>query len=545
LEVVPLGTPAGLRSVVYLGPDGQVAVGDAAERRVAADPDRVVRELKRHLSDGVPILIGGVPHSAPGIAAAVFGWVVDRVAQHEGGPARGVTITHPASWNAGTIQALADALSAFPLPKVTFCTEPEAVAAAYSTREHTEVGSTIAVYDLGGGTFDAAVLREAGDRTFATLGIAEGIGRLGGAAFDDAVFGHVLAAVPAVSELEPNATGDGPLQRSLALCRRECTEAKEALSAGIEVTIPVLLPQMQSQVHLTRAEFEDLIYPQVAETVAALRHTLRSAEVTPEDLDAVLLVGGSARIPLVAQLLSAELGCPVAVDPDPQAAIALGAAGSGAVVSVLGAGNAHPAIASTSMDVGSDPPVPAPAAAGFDVPEPVTTQLPPWVTAAPPAAEPSDVQPDRTRSPQFTKFAAAGLLALVLAGGAVAVPLLTAHRGPVSEPAAVTPAPRNPVPQAPVPGTSVAPVPETPVAPVAAIPDPGTGSNQNPLHEPPAGAAATTPAPPAGATVKPRTATQHSDATRGSNRPQPPAAAPPPPPPAHVPDWVQSARSDP
>jgi molecular chaperone DnaK len=556
-EVVPLGgRSAELRSVVYLAHDGQVLVGEAAERRAAAEPDRVVRELKQYLGDEVPMLIGGVPHSAPELTALVVGWIADRVAQQEGGSARGVTLTHPASWAASRIQAMADALSALPLPKVTFCAEPQAVAAAYSMREWIDIGSTIVVYDLGGGTFDVAVLRKTGDKTFSPLGIPEGIGRLGGADFDDAVFGHVLAAVPALSELEPEAAEEGRLQRSFALCRRECTEAKEALSVGTEVTIPVLLPRIQSQVHLTRAEFEDLICPQVVETVEALRRTLRSADVAPEDLDAVLLVGGSSRMPLVAQLLSAELGRPVEVDPDPQAAIALGAAVSG-----LPAGSVcavETGIATTSMQHESGLPVPTTVGvtsdAGFDVPKPATTQLPPWVSAAPPEAEAFDVEPRRSKSPRFTKYAAAGLLALVLAGGVVAVPLLTSHREPVSEPAAVTPAPPTPVrsvpvsqPPAPPPSIPVpqSPVAQTPVATVAAIPDPAADNDQNPRSEAPVGAAATVPAAPAEPAKSSRTATQHTGGNRAPSRPKPPAASTPPPPPPHVPDWVKSARSDP
>ncbi|MDT7711779.1 MAG: hypothetical protein QOG46_468 [Pseudonocardiales bacterium] len=554
-EVVPLGShSAALRSVVYLGHDGQVLVGDAAERRAATEPDRVVRELKRYLGDEVPMLIGGVPHSAPALTTSVVSWIVDRVGQQEGGPARSVTLTHPASWTASKIQAMADALSAVPLPEVTFCAEPHAVAATYSMREWIDIGSTIAVYDLGGGTFDVAVLRKASDNTFSTLGIPEGIGRLGGTDFDDAVFGHVLAAVPALSELEPEAAGEGRLQRSFALCRRECIEAKEALSVDTEVTIPVLLPRIQSQVHLTRAQFEDLICPQVAETVEALRRTLRSADVAPEDLDAVLLVGGSSRMPLVAQRLSAELGRPVAVDPHPQAAIALGAAVSGPPP-----GSVCPietGIATTSMDLESDLAVPTTVGvtdvAGFDVPEPATTQLPPWVTATPPDVEPSEVQPRQSTSSRSMKYAAAGLLALVIAGGAVAVPLLTSHREPISEPAAVTPAPPPPVrsapvsqPPAPPPTVPQIPVAETPVATVAAIPDPAAGGDQNPVNQAPVGAAAAAPAAPAEPVKPSRTATQHTGGNRAPSRPKPSAAPTPPPPPAHVPDWVQSARSDP
>src|SRR5205085_8731290 len=265
LEMVPLGTRSdSVRSVVYLGADGEVVVGEAAERRAGADPDRVVRGFTRGIGDGVAMVVDGVEYSASQLTASVVSWVVDRVAQREGGPAHGVTVTHPASWKAAQIRALGDALDAAGLPQVVFCTGPQAAATSYSIREPLDIGATIAVYDLGGGTFDTAVVCKTGTATFSILGRPEGIDCLGGTDFDDAVFGHVLAAVPALSEWEPEATAR--MRRSFALCRRECTEAKEALSVDTEVTIPVLLPQVQSQVGMTRAEFEDLIRPQLTET---------------------------------------------------------------------------------------------------------------------------------------------------------------------------------------------------------------------------------------------------------------------------------------
>ncbi len=221
---------------------------------------------------------------------------------------------------------MADALHAAGLPEITFCTEPEAAAASYSIQERIATGSTIAVYDLGGGTFDAAVVRKTGTSTFAVLGVPQGIERLGGVDFDEAVFDHVVSHVAAVGELDPEAPAT---LAAITQLRRECTAAKEALSADTEVTISVLLPEVQSQVRLVRAEFEDLIRPQIMETVEVLHRALSSAGVSPEDLDAVLLVGGSSRVPLVAQLVSAQLGRPVAVDADPNVAIALGAALSG------------------------------------------------------------------------------------------------------------------------------------------------------------------------------------------------------------------------
>ncbi|MGH3934231.1 MAG: Hsp70 family protein [Pseudonocardiaceae bacterium] len=436
-EVVPLGTrSAAVSSVVYLDKDGQVVIGEAAQRRAVTDSDRVVREFKRRIGDEVPMVIGGVPHSASEIAAMVVRWIVDRVAEREGESARGITITHPASWGEYKTRILADALRAADLAEVTFRTEPEAAAASYSMQERVATGSTIAVYDLGGGTFDAAVVRKTGAGTFSVLGLPEGIERLGGVDFDDAVFGHVVAKVPALGDLDPEAPAT---LAATARLRRECTEAKEALSADTEVTIPVLFPGIQSQVRLIRSELEDLIRPQVAQTVEALRRALRSAAVAPEELDAVLLVGGSSRIPLVAQLVSAELGRPVAVDADPTAAIALGAA--------LSAYAAEAADCDTGTDVLPDAAVaagvvtpPTAMLAGFDAPESSQVQPPhrPSLTTLEPA---DDGESRRTRSRRATQLAAAGLLAIVLAGGAVAVPALSARSGPSSPAEANTPAP--------------------------------------------------------------------------------------------------------
>ncbi|MDQ3905075.1 MAG: Hsp70 family protein, partial [Actinomycetota bacterium] len=332
LEVVPLSSRSDLvRSVIYLAGDGELIVGEAAERRAGADPGRVSRGFVRRVDDDVPVVVDGVRYSASQLTAAVVRWVVDHVAQREGGPARGITVTHP-NWGDSAIQAMEDDLSAVGLPEVNFCAGPQAAAMSYAIRERIGIGATIAVYDLGGGVFNAAVVRTSATSkpdtaaalaSAALVGVPETIG-LGGTDFDDAVFGHVLAAVPALSEWEPGATAR--LRRGFALCRRECLEAKETLSVDTEVTIPVLLPQLQSEVRLTRAEFEDLIRPQITETVEALQRTLASAGVTPADLDVVLLVGGSSRIPLVAELLTAELGRPVVADPEPRTAVALGAA---------------------------------------------------------------------------------------------------------------------------------------------------------------------------------------------------------------------------
>ena len=321
-EVVTLGTrSATVASVLYLGADGSVLVGEAAERRALTDPDRVVREFKRRIGDDTPLIIGDTPHQAHDLAARMISWVVERVAEREGGPATRIAITHPASWGTHRKELLAGALRATGL-SVTFLAEPQAAAVSYASAERVESGSTIAVYDLGGGTFDAAVVRKNG--TFTLLGQPEGIDRLGGIDFNDAVFEHVRAGLG--QALETVDVNDPSVLTAVSRLRRECVEAKEALSSDTEVTIPVLLPELRTQARLTRGEFEAMIRPQLEETVDALQRAVASAGLTAADLSVVLLVGGSSRIPLVAQLVSDTLDRPVAVDADPKNAIALGAA---------------------------------------------------------------------------------------------------------------------------------------------------------------------------------------------------------------------------
>src|SRR5690349_7823943 len=330
-EVVTLGTRAAtVPSVLFMASDGGIVVGEAAERRALTDPARVVREFKRRIGDPTPIVVGGRSWAPEELSARLVRWVVDRVAEREGGPAAQIAVTHPAAWGSHKKDLLTAALAAQGL-RVTLLAEPQAAAFHYATQERVAPGSTIAVYDLGGGTFDAAVVRKAdrseaafGATGFGLLGRPEGLDRLGGIDFDDVVFDHVREGLPAAfSDLDDTDTG---VLSAVARVRRECSEAKEALSADTDVSIPVLLPTGGGSVRLHRTEFESMIRPRVEETVDALRAAVRSAGCRPGELSAVLLVGGSSRIPLVAQLVSEGLARPVAVDTDPKNAIAKGAA---------------------------------------------------------------------------------------------------------------------------------------------------------------------------------------------------------------------------
>jgi molecular chaperone DnaK len=323
-EMVTLGDrSAAIPSVVMIREDGSSLIGDAAHRRAVAQPARVAREVKRRLGDPTPLIIGGEPHSAAQILSRLLRAAVDAAAAREGRRPDGIVLTHPANWGPykrelfDSVPRLAD------LTAVSMVTEPEAAAAHYASTARVTKGSVVAVYDLGGGTFDATVLRQLDDG-FEFLGPPEGIEGLGGIDFDEAVFAHVDRSLDgALSELDLD---DPRMASSLVRVRQDCVLAKEALSGDTETSVPVMLPDLTTEVRLTRGEFEEMIRAPVEATVSALRRALTAADVAPEDLRTVLLVGGSSRIPLVSQMLSAELGRPTAVDTHPKHAVALGAA---------------------------------------------------------------------------------------------------------------------------------------------------------------------------------------------------------------------------
>jgi molecular chaperone DnaK (HSP70) len=392
-EIVALGSQsASVASVLYLGPEGSVLVGEAAERRGLTEPDRVVRQFKRRIGDDVPLVVGDAVHTAHELAARMGRWVVDKVAEREGGPAEAIAVTHPAAWGDHKKDLLAGALRQVGLDGVTFLTEPQAAAVAYSARERVDAGGSVAVYDLGGGTFDAAVVRRHRDG-FELPGRPEGIEALGGVDFDDRVFDHVRDGIGAA--LEELDFEDPDVVAAVMRLRRECTEAKEALSFDTQATIPVMLPGIRTNVRLTRVEFEASIRGSLDHTVDALRRTVESAALDAADLQAVLLVGGSSRIPLVAQMISGELGRPVAVDSDPKTSIATGAA-LAIAPRPAPASAAPPAPAAPAPPPRPEPPVPAAVAPPAPAPRPYPEAPAP---ATGPQAVPRPPVPTATAAP--------------------------------------------------------------------------------------------------------------------------------------------------
>jgi len=409
-EVFTLGTVApAIPSVVVLREDGEVLVGEAAERRSIVEPTRTGREFKRRLGDPAPLVLGGTPYGAEALMARLLRFIVDEVTKRQGTSPERIVITHPANFGPYKKDLMLEMARLADVGEVQFLTEPEAAAINYSRQNRLEAGEVVAVYDFGGGTFDAAVLRRVGDG-FEVLGQPEGMERLGGIDFDQAIMAHVDDAVGGqVTEADAS---DAMTRGSLARLRADVRSAKESLSSDTDVTIPVMLPALQTEVRLTRPEFEAMIRPRLLETVSALERAVRSAGIQMSDVSKILLVGGSSRIPLVAEIIQQATNRPVAVDAHPKFAIALGAARAGA--------------ADMQRAAETAPVETAPAAAAPPIPAAETAPMPAVdAPVAPPSPRPEAAPPPRRRG---VPLIAIGLAALLLIGVAAAAFVLLGNQ---------------------------------------------------------------------------------------------------------------------
>ena len=319
-SIVALGDRAPVvPTVVFLREDDEILTGDTANRRAATEPGRVARQFKRPGRRHHAAVARRLADVAQALMGKMLRWTLDHVIQMQGGPPDHVTVSHPANWGPYKLDLLGQAIRMAEMGETSTLSEPEAAAIYYSSTQRVEPGETIAVYDLGGGTFDAAVLRKTEDG-FEILGTPEGIEHLGGIDIDEAVFAHVAGALGGA--LDGLDADDPMVQAGVARLRADCVEAKEALSTDSSASIPVLLSNVQAEVRITRDELERMVRPWLTDTISALRRALRSAGVEPEGIKTVLLVGGSSRIPLVSQMVSESLGRPVSVDAHPKHAVA-------------------------------------------------------------------------------------------------------------------------------------------------------------------------------------------------------------------------------
>ncbi|PVE71248.1 Hsp70 family protein [Microbacterium testaceum] len=329
---LPLGRNADNTPTTVFVSDSGLLFGDAAERRGTAQPERLVREFKRRIGDDVPIVAGDRRFSPQDLYALMVGWVIGTAVEREGQHPAGIAVSVPVTWGEYRTRLVQDAVGRLGWNDVQVITEPEAAARHYESTHPLDIGRALAVYDFGGGTFDTVILQKTIDGRVDFVGAPVGIPDLGGADFDDIVLRHTVKAAGIPASALTSAAGDPGMRMALASLRRECVEAKESLSFDGEAVVPVLVGEGHGAVRLTRAEFEDMIEPEIERTVEVLEIALEQSGLTPEDLDAILLTGGTSRIPRVAQLLSERFDRPIAVDADPKAIIALGAARTAAGV---------------------------------------------------------------------------------------------------------------------------------------------------------------------------------------------------------------------
>ncbi|MEI2704819.1 MAG: Hsp70 family protein [Ilumatobacteraceae bacterium] len=454
--VCTLGTRAqSIPTVVAVLADGQVLVGEPAERRATIDPAQVAREFKRRLGDTTPLVLGATSYTPQALMALVLKHVIREVTVAEDGPPAEVVLTHPAHFGPYKRELMGEVIRLADVANARLITEPEAAAISYAQKSVIEPGRTVAVYDLGGGTFDAALVRRSRGGGFELVGSADGIDRLGGVDFDQLLAEMVLER----ADVSPEAMSQAR-PAELAAFRQRCRDAKEALSADDSADIAVGLGGIDS-VTITRADFDQAIRPRILESVESLQRVIRSSGLSSADIDRVLLVGGSSRIPLVADTIRLTLGLPVAVDANPKFAICAGAA--------LPPSTGAPPDTATPADTDTTAP-----AASFSPPAPPTPSSPPATATAPlppvPVGEPAV---DKNRR---TGLIAAGVLALAgIIGGVIA---LSGGDDQKASPAAAT------NPQATNPGAATTPGPVT---------APSTGTTPAPLTIPGASPSATAP----------------------------------------------------
>ncbi|MCA1836344.1 MAG: Hsp70 family protein, partial [Actinobacteria bacterium] len=186
-KMVTLGDRSvAIPAVVYLREDGVLLTGEAAGVRAVSSPDRVSRDIKRRLGNPTPVILGGRAFDVTALLGTLLRDVIEKVVETEGEPPERVLLTHPANWGPFRRALFEEVPQYAGLDNPPLVTEPEAAAAHYAASRKLADGQTVAVYDLGGGTFDATVLRKQPGGV-EILGTPEGIERLGGVDFDEAI----------------------------------------------------------------------------------------------------------------------------------------------------------------------------------------------------------------------------------------------------------------------------------------------------------------------------------------------------------------------
>lgn len=325
-EVLEVGGERRMPSTVIVADDGELVVGRAAEDLASARPGDALRAPKRRLGDPSPAVLGGRPFAVVDLVAAMLRAVTDEAAHHGVGAPTSVRLTHPASWTTPRLDQLVRAAGRAGVTDPVLVPEPLAAAVEHGIDTDLPTGTHVAVYDLGGGTFDTTILRVGGDAPVA-VGRPGGDASLGGELFDELLVNVVGERLePGVWD-ELQASDELSWRRAAAALRMEVRRAKEALTQAPVAELLLPLPAGLVHLRITRDDLDAVVGPYVDESVRVLLDSVRAAGVDVASLGAVYLVGGASRMPLVTRRLTEALGdVPVLRRGDPKAVVALGAA---------------------------------------------------------------------------------------------------------------------------------------------------------------------------------------------------------------------------
>ncbi|GAJ38124.1 molecular chaperone DnaK [Saccharococcus caldoxylosilyticus] len=327
-KVIP--NPEGSRTTpsVVAFKNGERLVGEVAKRQAITNPNTVI-SIKRHMGTDYKVEIEGKKYTPQEISAIILQYLKSYAEDYLGEPVTRAVITVPAYFNDAQRQATKDAGRIAGLQVERIINEPTAAALAYGLDK--EEDQTILVYDLGGGTFDVSIL-ELGDGVFEVKATA-GDNHLGGDDFDQVIIDYLVDQFKQEHGIDLSKD-----KMALQRLKDAAEKAKKELSGVMQtqISLPFISANESGPLHLettlTRAKFEELSAHLVERTMGPVRQALQDAGLTPADIDKIILVGGSTRIPAVQEAIKRELGKEPHKGVNPDEVVAIGAAIQGGVI---------------------------------------------------------------------------------------------------------------------------------------------------------------------------------------------------------------------
>ncbi|MRH43073.1 molecular chaperone DnaK [Aquibacillus halophilus] len=322
-KVIP--NPEGNRTTpsVVAFKNGERQVGEVAKRQAITNPN-TIQSIKRHMGTDYKVEIEGKEHTPQEISAIILQYIKSYAEDYLGETVDKAVITVPAYFNDAERQATKDAGKIAGLEVERIINEPTAAALAYGI-DKGDQDQTILVYDLGGGTFDVSIL-DIGDGAFEVVSTA-GDNRLGGDDFDEVIIDHLVAVFKKENGIDLSKD-----KMALQRLKDAAEKAKKDLSgvAQTQISLPFITAGEAGPLHLeislTRAKFDELSAGLVERTMGPTRQAIKDAKIAAKDIDKVLLVGGSTRIPAVVEAIKKEIGKDPSKGVNPDEVVALGAA---------------------------------------------------------------------------------------------------------------------------------------------------------------------------------------------------------------------------